>query len=113
MKDITTFDEHLEGRYGKIGSERRTEFEIKAKSFAIGEIEYNMKDLVDIREIEKIQQLDNEYDLQKALMLDRKLRLMVKKHVDLKPVHDKLVQLILDYEEKNWSDSENISDTRV
>jgi len=38
MKDITTFDEHLENRYGKIGSEKRTEFEIKAKAFAIGEI---------------------------------------------------------------------------
>jgi len=38
MKNITTFDEHLDQRYGKIGSEKRTEFEIKAKSFAIGEI---------------------------------------------------------------------------
>jgi len=38
MKDITTFEEHLDNRYGKIGSKRRTEFEIKAKSFAIGEI---------------------------------------------------------------------------
>ena len=37
-KDITTFDEHLDKRYGKIGSEKRTEFEIKAKAFAIGEI---------------------------------------------------------------------------
>lgn len=38
MKDITTFDEHLDNRHGKIGSEKRTEFEIKAKAFAIGEI---------------------------------------------------------------------------
>jgi DNA-binding XRE family transcriptional regulator len=38
MKDITTFDEHLDKRYGKIGSDKRTEFEIKAKAFAIGEI---------------------------------------------------------------------------
>ncbi len=38
MKDITTFDEHLDQRYGKIGSKSRTEFEIKAKAFAIGEI---------------------------------------------------------------------------
>lgn len=37
-----------------------------------------MKDLVDIREIENIQQLDNEYDLQKALLVDRKLRLLIK-----------------------------------
>lgn len=38
MKDITTFDAHLENRYGKHGSKTRTEFEIKAKAFAIGEI---------------------------------------------------------------------------
>lgn len=38
MKDITTFDEHLDKRYGEIGSKKRTEFEIKAKAFAIGEI---------------------------------------------------------------------------
>lgn len=37
-KNITTFEEHLERRYGSIGSKRRTDFEIKAKAFAIGEI---------------------------------------------------------------------------
>ncbi|MDH5396852.1 MAG: helix-turn-helix domain-containing protein [Cyclobacteriaceae bacterium] len=37
-KDITTFDEHLDKRYGPIGSETRANFEIKAKAFAIGEI---------------------------------------------------------------------------
>ena len=38
MKYITTFDEHLDERYDKIGTERRVDFEIKAKAFAIGEI---------------------------------------------------------------------------
>ncbi len=36
--NVTTFEEHLEGRYGKIGTRSRTEFDIKAKAFAIGEI---------------------------------------------------------------------------
>ena len=36
--ELTTFDDHLEERYGPIGSKKRTEFEIKAKAFAIGEI---------------------------------------------------------------------------
>lgn len=35
---ITTFDEHLEQRYGSLGTPVRTDFEIKAKAFAIGEI---------------------------------------------------------------------------
>lgn len=37
-KNITTFDEHLDKQYGKVGTAKRTEFEIKAKAFAIGEI---------------------------------------------------------------------------
>jgi ribosome-binding protein aMBF1 (putative translation factor) len=37
-KDIKTFREHLDERYGKIGTEKRTEFEMRAKAFAIGEI---------------------------------------------------------------------------
>ena len=37
-KNITSFDEHLEKRYGKIGTASRTDFDIKAKAFAIGEI---------------------------------------------------------------------------
>ena len=37
-KNLTSFEEHLDEQYGKIGTKRRTEFEIKAKSFAIGEI---------------------------------------------------------------------------
>ncbi len=71
-----------------------------------------MKDLINIQDIENVQQLDNEYDLQKALLLDRKLRLMVKENPDLKPIHDKLFYLIQDYEEKKWSDSDNIPDNQ-
>lgn len=37
-KNITTFNEHLTDRYGKRGSKERTEFEIKAKAFLIGEV---------------------------------------------------------------------------
>ena len=37
-KNITTLSQHLDKMYGKIGTKSRTEFEIKAKSFAIGVI---------------------------------------------------------------------------
>ncbi len=37
-KHLTTFEEHLNERYGAIGTEERANFEIKAKAFAIGEI---------------------------------------------------------------------------
>ncbi len=36
--ELTTFEEHLDKRYGPAGSRTRTNFEIKAKAFAIGEI---------------------------------------------------------------------------
>jgi len=45
-KRVTTFDELIESRHGKIGTKKRTDFEIKIKSFAIGEIikeEMNIK----------------------------------------------------------------------
>ena len=37
-KNITTFDELLDSKYGKAGTQARTNFEIKAKAFAIGEL---------------------------------------------------------------------------
>lgn len=36
--NIKTFAEHLDERHGKEGTEGRINFEIKAKSFAIGEL---------------------------------------------------------------------------
>ncbi|RLD62344.1 MAG: transcriptional regulator [Bacteroidetes bacterium] len=72
-----------------------------------------MKNLANIRDIENVQKLDNEYDLQKALLLDRKLRLMVKEDYSLKAIHDKLVNLIQVFESENWSDSETITDEQV
>lgn len=35
---ISTFEQHLESRYGKVGEEKRMAFEAKAKAFAIGEL---------------------------------------------------------------------------
>jgi ribosome-binding protein aMBF1 (putative translation factor) len=37
-KDITTFEEYLNETYGMVGTKTRTDFDIKAKAFAIGEI---------------------------------------------------------------------------
>jgi HTH-type transcriptional regulator/antitoxin HipB len=37
-KNITTFEEHLEKRYGALETDQRMAFEAKAKAFAIGEL---------------------------------------------------------------------------
>ena len=38
IKDVTTFDELLDIKYGKLGTKKRDEFEVKAKSFVVGEM---------------------------------------------------------------------------
>jgi plasmid maintenance system antidote protein VapI len=72
-----------------------------------------MKDFLDIKDVEKVERLENEYDLQKASLLERKLRLMINENPDLKPIRKKLRDLIKNYEDKEWSDFENISDSKV
>jgi len=72
-----------------------------------------MKDILDIKDIEKIERIENEYDLQKASLLERKLRLMIDENPDLKPIRKKLRDLIKNYEDREWSDFENISDSKI
>lgn len=36
--NITSFGDHIDKQYGKIGTKKRTEFEIKSKAFAVGAI---------------------------------------------------------------------------
>jgi len=38
ISDAKTFDELLDIKYGKIGTEKRDEYEVKAKAFVIGEM---------------------------------------------------------------------------
>jgi len=38
MSDIPTLAEHLQQRYGKLGTPKRDEFERKSKAFTIGEL---------------------------------------------------------------------------
>lgn len=38
IKDAKTFDELIDIKYGKTGSEKRDKFEVKAKSFVVGEM---------------------------------------------------------------------------
>ncbi len=72
-----------------------------------------MKDILDLKDIEKIERLENEYDLQKASLLERKLRLMIDENPDLKSIRKRLRDLIKDYEDREWSDFENISDSKI
>jgi len=46
-------------------------------------------------------------------LFERKLRLLINENPDLKPIRDKLRDLIKSYEDKEWSDFNNISDLKV
>ena len=72
-----------------------------------------MKNIINIKEVESIECLENEYDLQKASLLERKLRIMSDENPDLKPLRKKLRDLIMEYEYREWSDFENISGSKV
>jgi len=72
-----------------------------------------MKDILDIKEVVKIDRLGNEYDLEKASLLERKLRLMIDENPDLKPIRKKLRDLIKEYEDREWSDFDRITDLQI
>jgi len=72
-----------------------------------------MRDIINIKEVEEINKLENEYDLQKASLLERQLRLMSNDHPELKPIRKKLRTLIKNYEAEHWSDMDNVSDNQL
>lgn len=72
-----------------------------------------MKDIVNIQDIKSIERLENEFDLQKSSLLERKLRLMSDDNPDLVPIRKKLRKLIKEYEDREWNDFDNISDSKI
>ena len=72
-----------------------------------------MKQLKNIKDIEKISELNNEYDLEKAMLLQRKLKKMSEDKPEYERLREKLLDMIEDYENKNWSDSDQITEKQI
>jgi hypothetical protein len=68
-----------------------------------------MKTQFDIEEEFSLVYLRNELEYERALIADRKLRVLSKENSRLKPVRFKLRDLIEKYEDKNWSSAIEIS----
>jgi len=68
---------------------------------------------VDLRNYLKKGVLSNELDLERALILDRKLRLLVKEHPELADERRQLRIIIKAYEKNHWSAGSDISDTKL
>jgi hypothetical protein len=63
------------------------------------------------REVER--EILNELDFERAMIADRKLRVLAKENPKFKSVRKKLRDLIEQYENKNWSADSNISDKKL
>lgn len=57
--------------------------------------------------------ISNELELEKALIIERKLRLLSDSNPEFKEVRTQLRQIIKEYERKNWSAESEISDEKI
>ncbi|MDO9612951.1 MAG: helix-turn-helix transcriptional regulator [Bacteroidota bacterium] len=67
----------------------------------------------DINKVIKQGKIQNELDFERALIADRKLRILSKENPDYVPVRKKLRDLIEDWEIKHWSADLEIADEKI
>lgn len=72
-----------------------------------------MKTHFDIEKIVEMGIITNELDYERALIADRKLRLLGKEDIHFKNLRKKLRGIIENYENKEWSAVENIDDDKL
>ncbi|MGJ8734910.1 MAG: helix-turn-helix domain-containing protein [Cellulophaga sp.] len=72
-----------------------------------------MKTQLDISKLLEFGKIQNELDFERALIADRKLRVLSKEDSKYKVIRKKLRDLIEDYENKNWSSSSRITDKKI
>ena len=72
-----------------------------------------MKTQFDIEKVLEAGKLQTELEYERALIADRKLRVLSKENYRLKPLRKKLRDLIEQYENKNWSSDSKISGTQL
>ena len=66
-----------------------------------------------IEEILELGEIQNALDFERALIADRKLRVLSKENPKYKTLRRKLRDLIEDYESKNWSSASRITDKKL
>ena len=72
-----------------------------------------MKTQIDLKDILKKGFISDEIELERVLILDRKLRLLVLKQPELAESRKTLRSIIKEYERKNWGNDEDITDEKV
>jgi uncharacterized protein (TIGR02722 family) len=95
-KNIKSFDKHLDERYGVIGTKERTDFEIKAKSFAIGELIKEERKLAHMTQEQLAEKIKNDPQLKAEVGNDRPALLIdvvknkTSEHIDTEAITDTL-----------------------
>jgi hypothetical protein len=72
-----------------------------------------MKTQIDLKDILKKGFISDEIELERVLILDRKLRLLVQEQPELAESRKTLRSIIKEYERKNWGNDEDITDEKV
>jgi transcriptional regulator with XRE-family HTH domain len=72
-----------------------------------------MKTQIDLKQLLKKGHISDEIGLERAMILDRKLRLLVKENPELVIERNQLRAIIKDYENKNWSNDSLISEEKI
>jgi transcriptional regulator with XRE-family HTH domain len=72
-----------------------------------------MKSQPDLKKILKKGQITNELELERASIIDRKLRLLIKEHPEFAKDRKQLRKIIHEYEKNNWSKDSVISDEKI
>lgn len=72
-----------------------------------------MKLQFDITQLIKAGKIQNELDFERALIADRKLRVLSKENPKFKSIRKKLRDLIEQYENQNWSTESKLSDKKL
>ena len=72
-----------------------------------------MKTQFDISQLIEAGEIQNELDFERALIADRKLRVLSKENPKFKSVRKKLRDLIEQYENRNWSAASRISHKKL
>jgi DNA gyrase/topoisomerase IV subunit A len=72
-----------------------------------------MRTQFDIERVLEFGKLRNELEYERALIADRKLRVLSKENYRLKPLRKTLRDLIEQYEDKNWSSNSEISEHQI
>jgi transcriptional regulator with XRE-family HTH domain len=72
-----------------------------------------MKTQLDISALLEAGKIQNELDFERALIADRKLRILAKEDPKYKGIRKKLRDLLQDYENKNWSANSKITVKKI